>query len=207
MAYFRELSSLCCFLPFFLLFFLRDERPHKNFSRVVQPHLLQRGEQQWPKHLTEADFRAVLAAAVTVAIEEVAAVTVAAEVVAAEVAGEGKRTRTSGPRARSWGDWCKRYAFVVFVVFVIGRGCALAEKTRLFRKSVSRRRDGVCDALSRSRRLRRARFPFLFFPHRLWSREGFLGLDNSLDMSLRAHPRERYVLINVPSFRHGIHTG
>merc|ERR1712100_525126 len=61
-----------------------------------------RGE-QWPKHLTEADFRAVLAAAVTVAIEEVAAVTAAAE-----VAGEGKRTRTSGPRARSWCDWCKR---------------------------------------------------------------------------------------------------
>merc|ERR1712100_31557 len=75
----------------------------------LQPHLLHReGEQQWPKHLTEADFRAVLAAAVTVAIEEVAAVTAAAEVAAAEVAGEGKRTRTSGPRARSWGDWCKR---------------------------------------------------------------------------------------------------
>ena len=34
------------------------------------------------------------------------------EVAAAEVAGEGKRTRTSGPRARSWGDWCKRYAFL-----------------------------------------------------------------------------------------------
>ena len=55
-----------------------------------------------------------MAAAVTVAIEEVAAVTVAAEVVAAEVAGEGlgKRTRTSGPRARSWGDWCKRYVLI-----------------------------------------------------------------------------------------------
>ena len=50
-------------------------------------------------------------------------------------------------------------------------------------------------------------FRSFFFPHRLWSREGFLGLDISLDMSLRARPRERYVLTNVPSFRHGIHTG
>ena len=46
------------------------------------------------------------------------------------------------------------------------------------------------------------------FPHRLWSHgRAFLGLDISLDMSLRARPRERYVLTNVPSFRRGIHTG
>ena len=46
------------------------------------------------------------------------------------------------------------------------------------------------------------------FPHRLWSHgRAFLGLDISLDMLLRARPRERYVLTNVPSFRRGIHTG
>jgi len=114
--YFRALSlslSLSLFVCVIfsskiLPFFLRDENPQKIF---FTNHISHRGE-QWPKHLTEADFRAVLAAAVTVAIEEVAAVTAAAEVAAAEVAGEGKRTRTSGPRARSWGDWCKRYAFL-----------------------------------------------------------------------------------------------
>ena len=118
MAYFRELSSssLCVLFSSFFssLFSSRGTFVLTKISAVfLQPHLLHReGEQQWPKHLTEADFRAVLAAAVTVAIEEVAAVTAAAEVAAAEVAGEGKRTRTSGPRARSWGDWCKRYAFL-----------------------------------------------------------------------------------------------
>lgn len=187
------------------LFSSRRTSSQKFQPCTTTPH---RGEQQWPKHLTEADFRAVLAAAVTVAIEEVAAVTAAAEVAAAEVAGEGKRTRTSGPRARSWGDWCKRYAFVIIRCFCRREGmCARGMDASLSRK---------CFATSR-RRLRRAlevatpssraiSVPF-FFPHRLWSREGFLGLDISLDMSLRARPRERYVLTNVPSFRRGIHTG
>ena len=124
------------FSSFFSSLFSSRRTSSQKFQPCkTTPH---RGEQQWPKHLTEADFRAVLAAAVTVAIEEVAAVTVAAEVVAAEVAGEGlKRTRTSGPRARSWGDWCKRYA--------------------------------------RSRRLRRARFPFLFFSASTLVTGGLIG--------------------------------
>ena len=155
MAYFRELSSssssLCVLFSSFFssLFSSRGTFVLTKISAVfLQPHLLHReGEQQWPKHLTEADFRAVLAAAVTVAIEEVAAVTAAAEVAAAEVAGEGKRTRTSGPRARSWGDWCKRYAFVIIRCFCRREGmCARGMDASLSRK---------CFATSR-RRLRRA---------------------------------------------------
>ena len=107
------LFSLLKILPFFcLLKILFFSSRRKSSQKSSTPTTYRTRGEQWPKHLTEADFRAVLAAAVTVAIEEVAAVTAAAEVAAAEVAGEGKRTRTSGPRARSWGDWCKRYAFL-----------------------------------------------------------------------------------------------
>ena len=68
-------------------------------------------DSQWLKNLTEEDFLAASVAAATEATDADAVATEAAEAeaaVAAEAAAEGRTTRTSGPRARSWGDWYKR---------------------------------------------------------------------------------------------------
>ena len=88
--------------------------------------------------------------------------------------GRGGRGRGRGKEDKDVWTPCTKLGRLVQAVrvrsircFCRRRGCALAEWTRLFRESVSRRRDGVCDALSRSRRLRRARFPFLSFVFRI----------------------------------------
>ena len=92
----------------FVFTFLRTKEKRKQNTK------------RWLKNLTEADFLAASVAAATEATDADAVATEAAEaeaVVAAEAAAEGRRTRTSGPRARSWGDWYKRYVYTVDASF------------------------------------------------------------------------------------------
>ena len=120
---------------------------------------------------------------------------------------EGARRQL--PYASTWLDYCS-------IAYLIPEA-AVTNSSAM--KVVLDRLDAVTadEAAERRAALRNVRDAFvardfrssLFcFPHRLWSHgRAFLGLDISLDMSLRARPRERYVLTNVPSFRRGIHTG
>jgi len=96
------------FLFSFVFTFLRTKEKRKQNTK------------RWLKNLTEADFLAASVAAATEATDADAVATEAAEaeaVVAAAAAAEGRRTRTSGPRARSWGDWYKRYVYTVDASF------------------------------------------------------------------------------------------
>jgi hypothetical protein len=92
----------------------------RHFLRTRREEKRKQNTKRWLKNLTEADFLAASVAAATEATDADAVATEAAEaeaVVAAEAAAEGRRTRTSGPRARSWGDWYKRYVYTVDNIF------------------------------------------------------------------------------------------
>lgn len=100
----------CAYFCFFSQFFFLSivfTFLHANKQTKQNTH------KQWLKNLTEEDFLAASVAAATEATDADAAATEAAAeaeaAVAAEAAAEGRTTRTSGPRARSWGDWYKRY--------------------------------------------------------------------------------------------------
>jgi hypothetical protein len=104
-----SLASLRVFLLLFSIFFLS----HSSSLFCTRTSKQNKTHKQWLKNLTEEDFLAASVAAATEATDADAAATEAAAeaeaAVAAEAAAEGRTTRTSGPRARSWGDWYKRY--------------------------------------------------------------------------------------------------
>ena len=105
-----SLASLRVFLLLFSIFFLS----HSSSFFCTRTSKQNKRHKQWLKNLTEEDFLAALVAAATEATDADAVATEAAEAeaaVAAEAAAEGRTTRTSGPRARSWGDWYKRYVY------------------------------------------------------------------------------------------------
>lgn len=101
------------FFSLIFTFSLRFERTHARNERKEK-------KTRWLKNLTEEDFLAASVAAATEATDADAVATEAAEVeavVAAEAAAEGRTKGTSGPRARSWGDWYKRYVYIVDASF------------------------------------------------------------------------------------------
>ena len=99
--------------------------------------------------------------------------------------GRGGRGRGRGKEDKDVWTPCTKLGRLVqavrvrnYSLFLSSGGDVRSRNGRVSFESVSRRRDGVCDALSRSRRLRRARFPFLsFFVFRIdfGPREGFFG--------------------------------
>ena len=103
----------CLLRVFLLLFSIFFSLVRLHFFAREQANKTQNTHKQWLKNLTEEDFLAASVAAATEATDADAAATEAAAeaeaAVAAEAAAEGRTTRTSGPRARSWGDWYKRY--------------------------------------------------------------------------------------------------